>query len=63
MLAKKCEQNTGMVVEEEKCNNVETVGEFTYLYDIVKVLRLLCLPEQDFGGLSLGNFYIGRGLL
>ena len=47
-----------MELEVKLCHEVKTVREFTYLGDgvsAVEDVRLLRLPEQDVGGLSLGS--------
>ena len=57
---RKCEGNIGKAEEqtEKLCDEVETVREFIYIGDSVTQMEdvsLLLLPEQDEGGVSLGN--------
>ena len=45
-----------MEEEEKLCDDMETVGQFTYVCDSVRAsedVRLLLLSEQDVGGVSL----------
>ena len=57
---RRCKGNIGEAMEQEEklCDEVETVREFTFLvtgWVQVEDVRLLWLPEQDVGWLSLSS--------